>query len=188
LLHHIGMMYTLKAEQWLGTKTTFMGVGAARANLKSRHHTAKTHIGAAQAAWGAFKAARKMVSLRPVCALHRTPCPCPFCTSSLLVSADGTTWILIRLCTQDADMEDFEEGSEEAQAAEAQAAESMPAMLNVMWKVTVIDVERTLKVCTCPATRGAAVVRFGSRAPRSGVFARVTRRRSAPWYWTTNRW
>lgn len=37
-----------------------MGIGGAAANLKQRHHTAKTHIAAVGAAWGAFKAARNM--------------------------------------------------------------------------------------------------------------------------------
>ena len=109
LLHTIGTMYTLKAEQWLGANSTFLGIGAAKANIKQRHHTAKTHIAAAQAAWGAMKAARKLEGL-----------------------------------------DEFEEGSEAAKEAEAKAAaEQMPAMLNAMWRVTVIDVERTLKsVCT----------------------------------------
>ena len=109
LLHTIGTMYTLKAEQWLGSNSTFLGIGAAKANIKQRHHTAKTHIAAAQAAWGAMKAARKLEGL-----------------------------------------DAFEEGSEAAREAEAKAAaEQMPAMLNAMWRVTVIDVERTLKsVCT----------------------------------------
>ena len=103
LLHTIGTMYTLKAEQWLGSNSTFLGIGGATANIKQRHHTAKTHFAAAQAAWGAMKAARKL---------------------------DGL------------------EGGSEA-ARERAAAEQMPAMLNAMWRVTVIDVERTLKsVCT----------------------------------------
>ncbi len=109
LLHTVGTMYTLKAEQWLGANTTFLGIGAAKANIKQRHHTAKSHVAAAQAAWGAMKAARKFD-----------------------------------------DLDKFEEGSEAAREAEARAAaEQMPAMLNAMWRVTVIDVERTLKsVCT----------------------------------------
>ena len=37
-----------------------MGIGGAAANLKQRHHTAKTHMAAVGAAWGAFKAARNM--------------------------------------------------------------------------------------------------------------------------------
>lgn len=108
LLHTIGTMYTLKSEQWLGSNSTFLGIGGARANIKQRHHTAKTHFAAAQAAWGAMKAARKL---------------------------DG--------------LNEFEEGSEAAREAEAKAAaEQMPAMLNAMWRVTVIDVERTLRaVC-----------------------------------------
>jgi len=110
LLHHVGMIYTLRAEAFLGSQSTFMGIGGAAANLKQRHHTAKTHIAAVGAAWGAFKAARNM-------------------------DIEG--------------MDEMEEGSDAAKAAEAKAAENMPAMLNAMWRVTVIDVERTLKVvCT----------------------------------------
>ena len=54
------------------------------------------------------------------------------------------------------DLDQFEEGSEAAREAEARAAaEQMPAMLNAMWRVTVIDVERTLKsVCTMVPTTG----------------------------------
>jgi len=60
LLHTIGIIYTLKAEQWLGANSTFLGIGGAKANIKQRHHTAKTHVAAAQAAWGAMKAARAL--------------------------------------------------------------------------------------------------------------------------------
>jgi curved DNA-binding protein CbpA len=109
LLHTVGTIYTLKAEQWLGSNSTFLGIGAAKANIRQRHHTAKSHVAAAKAAWGAMQAARKFD-----------------------------------------DLDQFEEGSEAARQAEARAAaEQMPAMLNAMWRVTVIDVERTLKsVCT----------------------------------------
>ena len=55
LLHTIGTIYTLKSEQWLGANGTFLGIGGAKANIKQRHHTAKTHVAAAQAAWGAMR-------------------------------------------------------------------------------------------------------------------------------------
>jgi hypothetical protein len=62
LLHTIGTVYGLRAEHWLGSKS-FMGVGAANATLKQRHHTAKTHLAAAQAAWSAYRSMKNIQDL-----------------------------------------------------------------------------------------------------------------------------
>ena len=138
LLHTIGTIYTLKSEQWLGANGTFLGIGGAKANIKQRHHTAKTHVAAAQAAWGAMKAARKMD-----------------------------------------DLNEFEEGSEAARRAEAEAAaEQMPAMLNAMWRVTVIDVENTLKR-VCSMVLDDESVPFEARKVRADGMRRLGRLYSA---------
>jgi len=125
LLHHVGTVYTLQAEQFLSG----WGIGAARANIKARHHTAKNHVAAARAGLGAVKAAKAM----------------------------------------NMDMSEVQEGSEEAQRVEAKLAEGMPSLVNVMWRVTVVDVERTLKAVCEMVLQDESVAPEARRARAAGL-------------------